>query len=94
MVIQKAKELGYHQFPDDFLGSNAPSPQPPRGQNIAFLTNRMPTESSSPSMPAVCSTAICAGRRPCFISSADISCSVSVKYLMEKVPYRRQPGAW
>ena len=44
MVIQKAKELGYHQFPDDLLSSNMPSHQSPRGQNIAFLTNKMPTD--------------------------------------------------
>lgn len=44
MVMQRAKELGYHQFPSDFSGSYVPAAQPPQSRNIAFLTNKMPAD--------------------------------------------------
>lgn len=44
MVMQKAKELGYHQFPNDFPGSDASAAQPSHSRNIAFLTNKMPSD--------------------------------------------------
>lgn len=40
VVMQKAQELGYHQFP---LASSGP-PRPFRSQNIALLTQKMPTD--------------------------------------------------
>lgn len=43
MVLQKAQELGYHQFPGDPTSEETPT-QPPRSQNIALFTNHMPTD--------------------------------------------------
>lgn len=43
-VMQKARELGYHHFPDDLSDSDASGVQIPHSQNIALLTNKMPTD--------------------------------------------------
>ena len=44
MVIQKARELGYHQFPDNLFDNGESVAQAPQIQNIALLTNKMPTD--------------------------------------------------
>ncbi len=44
MVIQKARELGYHQFPDNLFDNSESVAQAPQIQNIALLTNKMPTD--------------------------------------------------
>lgn len=43
-VMQKARELGYHQFPDGSSGVDTPGLPSPHSQNIAFLTKKMPTD--------------------------------------------------
>lgn len=44
MVVQKAKELGYHQFPEAIPEPSEPGIQASPIQNVALLTKRMPTD--------------------------------------------------
>lgn len=44
MVMQKARELGYHQFPEDLSDSDVSDIPFPHNQNIVLLTSKMPTD--------------------------------------------------